>query len=114
MTEPVNSRALTACRLAVGFALAVLAILPQEMASAGPQICLFKNLLGIECFGCGMTRAIAAALHGNFDAALALNPLVAAALPILIAFVVFPVARWHIFRRRRGLVPCTPGEDCAA
>mgnify|MGYP005859072635 len=110
----MNPRALIACRLAVGLALAALALIPQEAVATGPQVCVFKRLLGMECFGCGMTRAISAALHGDVAAALASNRLVAAALPLLAAFVCCPSTIRRILPRRRGLVPCTPEEDCAA
>ncbi len=47
-------------------------------------ICLFKTATGIPCPGCGMTRAWAAALRGDFTGALEWHPLFAAA-PVLAA-----------------------------
>ena len=41
--------------------------------------------MDVECFGCGMTRALSAALHGHFEAALDLNRGVVLAGPALIA-----------------------------
>lgn len=49
----------------------------------GPTICLFKNLFGTECYGCGMTRAIFSLLHFDFSSAYAYNRLVFLVAPIL-------------------------------
>lgn len=73
---------------AVAFAaLVVLAAIPQSAWGAMPSVCLFRNGLGLECFGCGMTRALSSALHGDFSHALATNAGVAVALPVLVAAV---------------------------
>jgi hypothetical protein len=37
--------------------------------------CVFKAATGIECPGCGLTRASHQALHGRFGEAFRLNPL---------------------------------------
>lgn len=47
-------------------------------------ICIWKNLLGIDCPGCGMTRAILAVFHGHFALAWAYNKGVVIVLPLLI------------------------------
>ena len=65
-------------------ALAVLAVTPESVWSALPTICVFRNMLGIECFGCGMTRALAAAMHGNFAQAMQYNPGSVVALPAVV------------------------------
>jgi len=36
----------------------------------GPSPCMSKNLLGLSCPGCGMTRSVTAAAHGDIVAAL--------------------------------------------
>jgi hypothetical protein len=38
-------------------------------------VCQFHRLTGLNCPGCGMTRALYALLHGNFSAALRDNAL---------------------------------------
>lgn len=53
--------------------IAVFAIVPETSWTSLPVVCAFRNGLGFECLGCGMTRALSAALHGRMDAALALN-----------------------------------------
>jgi hypothetical protein len=47
------------------------------------SICLFKNLTGKECYGCGMTRAILSAFHFNFENAFQFNKLFVIVLPLL-------------------------------
>lgn len=47
--------------------------------------CLFKHFLGIECPGCGITRACLSLLHGDVKAAVAYNPMVFSA-PLLILY----------------------------
>lgn len=34
-----------------------------------PHTCIIKKITGLECFGCGMTRAVIAALRLDFKAA---------------------------------------------
>jgi hypothetical protein len=31
-----------------------------------PSVCLFRRITGLECPGCGLTRAVVLALHGQF------------------------------------------------
>jgi hypothetical protein len=69
-------------------ALLLLSVLPTEFLNIVPSICLFKNLFGIECFGCGMTRAISSMLHLNFSEAISYNRLVIIVLPAAFIFLV--------------------------
>ncbi|MEI6050540.1 MAG: DUF2752 domain-containing protein [Bacteroidota bacterium] len=48
------------------------------------SICLFKNLTGYECYGCGMTRAVLSAIHLQFENAFHYNKLFLIVLPLLI------------------------------
>ncbi len=63
--------------------LIALAALPLPLLEALPAVCLFRNLFGFECPGCGMTRAIACILHGEFARALHYNRAVVVVLPLL-------------------------------
>jgi hypothetical protein len=67
--------------------LFLFAALPQAAWSAVPSVCVFKNALGVDCLGCGMTRALASAMHGHFSEALALNAGVTLLVPMLLAGV---------------------------
>ena len=49
----------------------------------GQTICLFNNILGVNCYGCGITKAILAFLNGEFYKALNYNANVIFVLPVL-------------------------------
>jgi len=80
----VNSlRILYTVRISVFvFVLVFLSIIPFEIIEDGPAICVFKNLLGIECPGCGMTRAFSCIMHGDLIAAVSYNRLVIIVFPL--------------------------------
>jgi hypothetical protein len=46
-------------------------------------LCLFKNITGRDCPGCGVLRGISAAMHLDFKAAFALNHLNVVVIPLL-------------------------------
>lgn len=62
----------------------VLFFIPVNWLNNQHTICLFKNLTGSDCYGCGMTRAILSALHFRFDEAFHYNKLFVLVLPLLI------------------------------
>ncbi len=49
--------------------------------------CLFHQLTGLYCPGCGTGRALHKLAHGNFVAAWRLNPLMIVAIPVLIYLI---------------------------
>ena len=57
--------------------------IPESWMFAGNTICIFKNLLGLECVGCGMTRALYTLSHGDILKALNFNRLVIIIAPLL-------------------------------
>lgn len=57
--------------------------------------CVWQNLLGIPCLGCGMTRAYAALLHGDLRAAFSLH-FMFPVLPLLYLEILFD---GRLFRR---------------
>jgi hypothetical protein len=59
-------------------------IVPVDWLNSQHSICLFKNLTGKECYGCGMTRAIVSAVHFQFENAVNFNKLSLIVLPLLI------------------------------
>jgi hypothetical protein len=50
--------------------------------------CPFHTLTGLNCPGCGTTRALRQLLHGNVLAAFKLNPLTMSTLPVLVGVLV--------------------------
>src|SRR5580704_8057393 len=64
----------------------VLAVVPPTDDSYYPR-CQFHSLTGLQCPGCGITRALNAALNGRIAQALAYNPL---------AFIIIPVVVWSL------------------
>ena len=62
----------------------VLYLIPLEWLKNQHSICLFKNITGHECYGCGMTRAILSAIHLQFENAFQYNKLFLIVLPLLI------------------------------
>jgi len=51
----------------------LLYLIPLEGNKVLENLCIFKNIFGIECPGCGMTRAFLSILHFEFDKAIAYN-----------------------------------------
>lgn len=56
-------------------------------------ICLFKNIFGIECWGCGMTRAFFSLIYGNLDLALSYNKLIIIVFPMLVCYWIISLYR---------------------
>lgn len=56
--------------------------------------CLLRKATGIECPGCGMTRASYAMLHGRLGEAFALNPVGMVLLPLALIGLSLEVAGW--------------------
>jgi hypothetical protein len=61
----------------------ILMLLPSDFFDEGLIICPSRRFLGLECPGCGLTRATQHFLHGEWEVALDYNPLVVVVVPIL-------------------------------
>lgn len=61
--------------------------------------CPFRLLTGFTCPGCGTTRALHQILHGHFDTAFTLNPLLLLAIP----FLLFALIRYSAIVMRGGV-----------
>jgi len=61
-----------------------LLILPANFFDDGKSVCLSVMLLDIECYGCGITRAIMHLIHFDLEEALYYNTLSFIVLPLLI------------------------------
>ena len=59
----------------------------------GPTLCLFKNLFGEECYGCGMTRAVFCMLHFDLSAAWHYNHFSVVVVPLLLYLLIKEIVR---------------------
>lgn len=88
-------RALPSALLALG--AAATALLLSRVDPAAPDTllppCPIHALTGLFCPGCGSTRALHALLHGDVVQAIAMNPLLVVAIPVL-ALMAINAAGW--------------------
>ncbi|HEY0062687.1 MAG TPA: DUF2752 domain-containing protein [Telluria sp.] len=84
--------------IAVGVALlgAAAIAVPDLLLRVAPP-CIISLFLDDACWGCGITRATIALLHGKFAAAWELNKLVFVVLPMLVGLYIKHV--WKLWRR---------------
>ena len=68
--------------------------------------CPIHELLGLQCPGCGGTRAVAAVLHGRFIEAMNLNTLVTLLLPFAALYGILCYAR--VLQRKPLRWPAPP------
>ena len=77
--------ALQICKLCVLFVLPFLfSILSLDVLESRHSICLFKNVFGIECYGCGITKAVIAFIQLDFIRAFNYNKLIVIVMPLII------------------------------
>jgi hypothetical protein len=82
-------------RLIIAAPLAVVGLLALAPAiEDGPTLCPFAICTGMACPGCGMTRAAAQLLRGDFGAAMTFHPLAP-----LIALQLVAVWVWYLLHR---------------
>ena len=62
----------------------VLFFIPLEWLNKQHSISLIKNIFGIECYGCGITRAIISGVQLDFTKAMEYNKMVIIVLPLFI------------------------------
>lgn len=65
-----------------------------------PDVCVFKNLTGLPCPGCGLTRSMTAAVHGDFFLSwrfhrLGLVTVAYILLQFMISIVILAVWKWR-------------------
>ena len=86
----------------------VLVAMPLSWVDHGPSLCLIKAVTGHECPGCGMTRALMHALHGDLSMAWEYNRSWVLVAPLML----YGIVRWMVppVRRRRAQVPDVPSS----
>ena len=58
--------------------------IPAEKIFEGETICLIKRCFGVECWGCGTTRAVFSLLYGKVAQAWEYNRLIIIVFPLLL------------------------------
>jgi hypothetical protein len=92
IARPLRTAAVRAATvLVVATALLALALIDPALSGWFPG-CIFHELTGLFCPGCGTTRAMHALLSGAPLTALSFNPLATAAAP----FLAYAGARWLV------------------
>ena len=83
----------------------VLLLLPADFFDKGESICLSKMLAGMECYACGMTRAVMHFIHFEFEEAWNFNKLSFIVVPLL-----FPLWLKAVFEARGRQLPGILGK----
>jgi hypothetical protein len=66
------------------------------------SFCVFKNIFGIKCYGCGLTRGLSALLHLKFQKMYELNKLNIITIPLLAFLYIKQVV---VFFNKKKLAP---------
>lgn len=61
----------------------------DRLNNSNVSICVFKNIFGVECWNCGMTRAFLSILHLDFYAAFSYNKNVIIIFPLTLFIYVY-------------------------
>lgn len=88
-------------------ALVVLYFLPERFFSSNLNeysYCLHKQLIGIDCPGCGFTRAAYYWLHLDFKSALILNCSVLFIYPVLLSEILYQLLQTRWLKKTRFVV----------
>ena len=71
----------------IGLPIAALSLAAFCLISGKTPPCLFYELTGLYCPGCGTGRALLALLHGRLYAAFRYQPLMIICLPVLVYYI---------------------------
>jgi hypothetical protein len=105
--QPGRSVILVLLGFAAGLAVASALFFFDPSQHAFYPRCFFKMMTGLDCPGCGGLRATHQLLHGQIRAALALNPLFIASIPIIAFFVFRALFERMTGRTSRRFLSCT-------
>jgi hypothetical protein len=78
----------------------VLLLLPSDYFDSGETVCLSVRLFDMECWGCGLTRAIMHLIHLEFVEAYYFNPLSFIVFPFISIFVLIRMIK-HVKTLRK-------------
>ncbi|MBO5921052.1 MAG: DUF2752 domain-containing protein [Bacteroidaceae bacterium] len=80
----------------------VLYMIPADGINNGETICIYTRIFGVECWGCGITRAIFSVLYLRFAEAWEYNSLVVIVFPLLLFEWLRSVIRlWRQIQKER-------------
>lgn len=84
MTQHSKQKTFAKARLAFLLALPIaLWYLPADFFDSGQSVCVSRLLFDVECYACGLTRAVMHLMHFDFAEAFYYNPLVVLVMPLL-------------------------------
>lgn len=83
----------------VGLGFSMAAVVAGLLYVFGPHApfwpqCLFHRFTGLDCPGCGMTRAAGALVHGRWAEAFRYNPVLMVLLPVLAMGGIWEMIGW--------------------
>ena len=81
-----SNKKLLRIAVGIGVPLGLLSLALVCLYSGNTPPCIFYELTGLYCVGCGTGRAFLSMLHGNFYAAFRFQPLLFVFLPLIIYY----------------------------
>ena len=74
----------------------VILLLYNMPIESNSNICVFKNIVGTECWNCGMTRAFLSIIHLKFDKAMYYNKNVIFVFPLTVLLYLYSWAKFIV------------------
>jgi hypothetical protein len=62
----------------------LLSLVSLDKLDGKRSICLVKNIFGVECWGCGITKSVISAIQFDFVSAFNYNKLIVVVMPLMI------------------------------
>jgi hypothetical protein len=85
LIKSFNSKPLVFLKLGALLFLPIpLFFIPVSFLDTLPGICIYKNLTGKECPGCGMTHSVLSVFHFDFIGAFFYNKLIVVIFPLML------------------------------
>lgn len=82
----------------LSIALLTILLIPDKLLFDGKSLCIHKNILGIDCPLCGMTRATHDLAHFQFMSAFHYNPAIFLLLAFIISDLIVTFVKKKIFK----------------